>query len=66
MHDKVKQPITKVGVTDYAAWDKFDVDTELEKLEDDINDDSELTDECNDNVYDQAIVEKDKVTSIWF
>lgn len=54
-----------MGSTDYAAWDKFDADVELQKLEDDINDDSELTDECNEKEYDQAILEKEKVgTSI--
>lgn len=58
---KSKKIATKIGTTDYAAWDKFDVDAELEKLEDDTNEDSELTDECNENEYDQAILEKEKV-----
>lgn len=51
----------KIGSTDYDKWEKFDVDAELGKLEDDIEDDSELTDECNENMYDEAIVEKEKV-----
>ncbi|CAH1163900.1 unnamed protein product [Phaedon cochleariae] len=55
-----KKPISKFTSTDYAAWDKFDVDAELNKLEEDIQDDSDLTDECNDNIFDEAIVEKEK------
>lgn len=51
-----------MGATDYGAWEQFDADAELEKLEDDINDDSELTDECNENEYDQAVLEKEKVS----
>lgn len=56
-----KKTTTKIGVTDYAAWEKFDVDAECDKLEDDINEDSELTDECNDNLQDLALIEKEKV-----
>nr|XP_023016075.1 RNA polymerase II-associated protein 3 [Leptinotarsa decemlineata] len=52
--------LTKSGTTNYAAWDKFDVDAELQKLEEDINEDSELTDECNENIYDEALIEKEK------
>ncbi|XP_056645156.1 RNA polymerase II-associated protein 3 [Diorhabda sublineata] len=59
-NDKTKKPATKIGATDYAAWDKFDVDAELNKLEEDINDDSDLTDECNESMYDSALVEKEK------
>lgn len=59
--EKSKKPITKLGATDYRAWEKFDADAELERLEDDINDDSELTDECNEQEYDQAVLEKEKV-----
>ncbi|XP_018574394.1 RNA polymerase II-associated protein 3 [Anoplophora glabripennis] len=55
-----KKPVTKIGITDYGAWDKFDADAECNKLEDDINEDSELTDECNDNMQDLAIIEKEK------
>lgn len=58
-NDKIKKPATKIGATDYAAWDKFDVDAELNKLEEDI-DDSDLTDEYNESMYDSAIVEKEK------
>ncbi|CAG9862975.1 unnamed protein product [Phyllotreta striolata] len=57
--DKGKSPATKIGGTDYAAWDKFDVDAELNKLEGD-GDDSDLTDECNEEKYDEAIIEKEK------
>ncbi|XP_072389091.1 RNA polymerase II-associated protein 3 [Diabrotica undecimpunctata] len=58
--DKLKKPATKLGATDYAAWDKFDADAELERLEEDIPDDSDLTDECNENMIDESIVEKEK------
>lgn len=59
--NKFKNPLSKGGSTDYAAWDKFDVNAELEKLDGDIDEDSELTDECNENMYDEAILEKEKV-----
>lgn len=58
---KSKAPVSRIGGTDYAAWDKFDADAEMERLEDDLKDDSDLTDECNENMYDEAIVEKEKV-----
>lgn len=48
------------GPTDYAKWDKFDADLECEQLEDDIKDDSELTDEFEDSVRDEALVHKEK------
>lgn len=57
---KSKAPVSRIGGTDYAAWDKFDADAEMERLEDDLKDDSDLTDECNENMYDEAIVEKEK------
>ncbi|CAH1986684.1 unnamed protein product [Acanthoscelides obtectus] len=50
----------RVGSTDYSAWEKFDVDAELERLDYDKDEDSELTDEHNEGMYDEAIVEKDK------
>ncbi|KAG5890472.1 hypothetical protein JTB14_013414 [Gonioctena quinquepunctata] len=58
--EKPKKPGAKTGSTNYAAWEKFDVDAELQKLENDVNEDSDLTDECNENMYDEAIVEKEK------
>ncbi|KAJ8925967.1 hypothetical protein NQ315_009820 [Exocentrus adspersus] len=54
------KPVSRLGATDYAAWDKFDAEAECERLNDDINDDSELTDECNDNLQDLALIEKEK------
>ncbi|KAJ8958675.1 hypothetical protein NQ318_016400 [Aromia moschata] len=50
---------TKKGATNYAAWEKFDADAECNKLEGDIDDDSELTDECNEK-QDEALIEKEK------
>uniref|UniRef100_A0A6P7FCA3 RNA polymerase II-associated protein 3-like n=1 Tax=Diabrotica virgifera virgifera TaxID=50390 RepID=A0A6P7FCA3_DIAVI len=60
VNEKLKKPATRLGATDYAAWDKFDADAELERLEEDIPDDSDLTDECNDNMIDESIVAKEK------
>lgn len=60
-----KNSASKIGTTDYAAWEKFDADAECDKLEDDINEDSELTDECNDNMQDLALMEKEKVDIIY-
>ncbi|CAH0552146.1 unnamed protein product [Brassicogethes aeneus] len=50
----------KKVVTDYAKWDKFDVDAECEKVDNDIEEDSELTDECDESMRDEALVEKEK------
>nr|CAI5819204.1 unnamed protein product [Callosobruchus analis] len=55
-----EKPARRIGGTDYSAWDKFDVDAELEKLDDDNDEDSELTDEHNESMYDEAIVQKEK------
>ncbi|KAJ8965196.1 hypothetical protein NQ317_013348 [Molorchus minor] len=54
-----KASATKIGVTDYAAWEKFDADAECEKLENDVYDDSELSDELSEK-QDQALIEKEK------
>nr|CAH7745186.1 unnamed protein product [Callosobruchus chinensis] len=55
-----EKPAMRIGGTDYSAWDKFDVDAELERLDDDNDEDSELTDEHNESMYDEAIVQKEK------
>lgn len=61
---KIKREIPKekprIGTTDYAKWEKFDADLECERLEEDIKDDSELTDEFEDSVRDEALVYKEK------
>ncbi|EFA06488.1 RNA polymerase II-associated protein 3 [Tribolium castaneum] len=55
--EKIK---TKIGYTDYQAWDKFDADAECEKMDYSENDESELTDECDETTRDEAYLEKDK------
>jgi len=58
-----KQKVQKIGSTDYQKWDKFDADLECERLEDDIQDDSELTDEFEESSRDEALVHKEKGNS---
>ncbi|XP_050306192.1 RNA polymerase II-associated protein 3 [Anthonomus grandis grandis] len=57
---KPKSKLEKIGSTDYAKWEKFDADLECERLEDDIKDDSELTDEFEESARDEALVHKEK------
>ncbi|KAF7271857.1 hypothetical protein GWI33_015334 [Rhynchophorus ferrugineus] len=54
---------TKKGPTDYAKWEKFDAELECDLLEDDIKDDSELTDEFEESKHDEALVHKEKGNS---
>lgn len=55
------EPDRKIGSTDYAAWDKFDAEIECEKLDDDFDEDSEVSDENDEKAVDKAILEKEKV-----
>lgn len=50
---------------DYAAWDKFDVEAECAKIdEDDDQDESgDLTDEYDESAQEEALYEKEKVVS---
>lgn len=59
----------KITGTDYAAWDKFDVEKECERL--DANgggneSDSELSDEYDESSKDEAMLEKEKVGVVEF
>ncbi|XP_068894279.1 RNA polymerase II-associated protein 3 [Tenebrio molitor] len=49
----------KSGLTDYTAWEKFDAEAECEKVDDE-NADSDLTDEYDETLKDEAYVEKEK------
>ncbi|XP_044263335.1 RNA polymerase II-associated protein 3 [Tribolium madens] len=58
---KIKEKVkSKIGYTDYKAWDKFDADAECEKVDNSENDESELTDECDETARDEAYLEKEK------
>lgn len=57
---------TVKGPTDYTKWEKFNADLECDLLEDDIKDDSELTDEFEESKRDEALVHKEKVTAYLF
>lgn len=46
---------------DYAAWDRFDVEAECARVEDDEEQDGELTDEYDEGARDDATHEKEKV-----
>ncbi|KAF5283855.1 hypothetical protein FQA39_LY04675 [Lamprigera yunnana] len=55
---KVKKRIVS---SDYAAWEKFDVEKECTKLDEGTNSDSgDLTDENDEDAQDEAICEKEK------
>lgn len=58
-----KKPASRIGSTDYAAWEKFDVEKECQKIDDnkDSSSDSELTDEHDESMRDEALFEKEKV-----
>ncbi|KAJ3650284.1 hypothetical protein Zmor_021981 [Zophobas morio] len=51
---------SKVGFTDYSAWEKFDADAECEKVDYNENDESDLTDECDETARDEAYLQKEK------
>lgn len=59
-----KEKVPRIGSTDYSKWEKFDADLECARLEDDIKDDSELTDEFEESARDEALVHKEKVVNI--
>ena len=50
-----------MGFTDYSAWEKFDADAECEKVDYNENDESDLTDECDETARDEAYLQKEKV-----
>lgn len=64
------RPIEKAGLepnkvrsrfTDYSAWEKFDADAECEKMDYSENEESELSDECDEANREEAFVQKEKV-----
>ncbi|XP_060523801.1 RNA polymerase II-associated protein 3 isoform X2 [Cylas formicarius] len=50
----------KTGATDYNSWEKFDVEAELNRLDGDVEDESELSDEIDNKARDEALVQKEK------
>ncbi|KAB0795031.1 hypothetical protein PPYR_00814 [Photinus pyralis] len=58
-----KKTKKRIKASDYAAWEKFDVDAECAKLdvsEKDNDLDGDLTDEYDEDSHDQAVYEKEK------
>lgn len=62
---KSKQNVNKqIKATDYSAWEKFDVEKECSKIDKDSDSDSELTDENDETMRDEAVFQKEKVLFI--
>lgn len=58
----------KSKTTDYAAWEKFDVEKECQKVDTGKGSDSEseLTDEFDETLKDEAVYEKERVSFVTF
>lgn len=57
----VKPKNVRSKLTDYSAWEKFDADAECEKMDYSENEESELSDECDEANREEAFVQKEKV-----
>ncbi|KAK4884260.1 hypothetical protein RN001_000531 [Aquatica leii] len=63
--EKVEKPKSKskkrIKASDYTSWEKFDVEAECAKLDEEHDADSgDLTDEIDEDAHDQAVYEKEK------